>query len=894
MLKRSIVLTLVCLIVISAALPCFTYANDETQTESNTETVYDGQKLIEYLGIISSDTDSNDDRVTREMFAVYVARMLKLDVQNTKQVRYFSDVEYDAFSVNAINSLVENNIISVPDNHIFRPGDYITNAEAIKMLVCAMGYDNLAEADGGFPYGYFNVANKLELCKNADFESGLTVAEAGEIIYKALLTNMYSFDTIKNDRLSFSQSDDTLLKVYWKIEEKEGTVQAVYGGSILSDAVLNKNEAFVEYTKYSVAPEVDMSEYLGNYVKFFYRTDRVGIANEIIHIEKQGSLPDLVINAADYESYDDKKIGYYGSTDKVMYKKLKNPIVVYNGEILGENVSSVMNSIDKGKITLKDSDDDGIFDVLLVEDYRIFVISAFNKETNSMFDKIGFLSSVCFDDFDCVTVLNTIGEELNYKDLAVGQVLSVSASKNKRFIKIILESNTVQGTLDALIRDNNLLKISVSGAEYEVDNMFVNYLEERVKVGQEYTFTIDSFGKVSYLILGDDDWKYGYIIDIDNEYISHLTKIKLVTATGEVKTFDCAKNVVIDGKKRTGEDIRNNLVLSDGTFYQVIRYITGDELIKRIDTDKIVEDDVKTSMQDIFSGNNRVRRWCGDKRLGNKALLNSATVVFCRPDADDDIEDSNVYVMKYNQLVSDKIYISDAYKDGTLESYAGAVVVYYDLVSGIDAVERPFMVERIYRAVYNDELVTAIEGFEAGSKKTVYDDEEMDFSNVSKGDILIFAYDRDGTLKRKNLTLGYDLVYDCSTKTAPFSNGTHWFNTAVLVDSEADPTFGFLVYNKGSADSNYYRDENLQLSYGTVLDKNDSVIGLNGTGGDIPADVIDTTGVTVIVYDEAADKLYAGSVDDIADKESAGENASRVFLELKGPKLRTIMVYNYK
>ena len=54
-------------------------------------------------------------------------------------------------------------IISSADK--FNPKEAITYEQAVKMLVCAAGYDNIAEMEGGYPLGYFNTASRLGLYK---------------------------------------------------------------------------------------------------------------------------------------------------------------------------------------------------------------------------------------------------------------------------------------------------------------------------------------------------------------------------------------------------------------------------------------------------------------------------------------------------------------------------------------------------------------------------------------------------------------------------------------------------------------------------------------------------------------------------------------------------------
>ena len=95
--------------------------------------------LLKTLGILDKETDDINSGMTREDFAVSVSRMLNIHTDESA-VRYFSDVEQSGYAVSAINALVERKIISCSSDNRFRPMEYVTVQEAIKMLICALGY----------------------------------------------------------------------------------------------------------------------------------------------------------------------------------------------------------------------------------------------------------------------------------------------------------------------------------------------------------------------------------------------------------------------------------------------------------------------------------------------------------------------------------------------------------------------------------------------------------------------------------------------------------------------------------------------------------------------------------------------------------------------------------
>jgi hypothetical protein len=61
-------------------------------------------------------------------------------------------------------------IVNGDENGNFRPEDSVTNEEYLKMLVCALGYEPMAEQKGGFPGGYMSIANRIGLTKDMQFE----------------------------------------------------------------------------------------------------------------------------------------------------------------------------------------------------------------------------------------------------------------------------------------------------------------------------------------------------------------------------------------------------------------------------------------------------------------------------------------------------------------------------------------------------------------------------------------------------------------------------------------------------------------------------------------------------------------------------------------------------
>lgn len=187
MLKKlvSVVVITAMLLGMLTALPGNAQSSDGGEAE----------RFLSVLGIVSSDNIDTSGEISREEFSLMLARTIKLDESVKGEVRYFRDVELDSYAVNAINALAANNIISVPENKEFRPEDSITFEEACKMIVCAAGYELVADGSGGYPAGYVFIAGKMGV-KAGTVGKAISYEEAYDILYNTMLAKLPHVDHI--------------------------------------------------------------------------------------------------------------------------------------------------------------------------------------------------------------------------------------------------------------------------------------------------------------------------------------------------------------------------------------------------------------------------------------------------------------------------------------------------------------------------------------------------------------------------------------------------------------------------------------------------------------------------------------------------------------------------
>lgn len=158
----------------------------------NRDAVEEEFSFLEIFGIIEGNEYGKvnlDIPVSRADMAQIVLNMLNL--KNTPAFgllpeEAFTDVPEGHPAFNAAHLAMQMGHVSGYGDGTFRPEVHITNEQAVKMLVSMLGYTPRAEERGGYPDGYWSVAEEIGLLENAALER---TAEATQGQLARLLMN---------------------------------------------------------------------------------------------------------------------------------------------------------------------------------------------------------------------------------------------------------------------------------------------------------------------------------------------------------------------------------------------------------------------------------------------------------------------------------------------------------------------------------------------------------------------------------------------------------------------------------------------------------------------------------------------------------------------------------
>lgn len=894
-MKRITAIITACLMLMMCFINVPNTKVDAESTEKSIEI-----KFLNTLGIIDSDTDLADDIVTREMFAVYVAKALK--TENNSEVRYFSDVESSGFSASAINALADRKIISVPDDHMFRPGDYISKDEAIKMLICVLGYYPYAEANGGYPYGYIKAANRIGLKTQCSDPNVIKVSEAAVMLADTIKAPILDTKSITKDGADYTDKhDDNILSIYWNIYKATGTLEYLPGASILSTGGEEDNRAGIGGENYTLTDGLDVSEFLAAYVDGYYQKSGNNSEKNLVFVQKSDAgKDDIYVDTNLFSRYKDSTIYRYTdiNSSRTIGTYVKDPIIIYNGSVLGSNVAQTFAHLNKGNIVIKDGNGDGTYDTIVITDYNSLVIGYVNKQDEEIHGVTSGDKKFLLKDYDRAMVYDVNGEPATLENVAVDDVVSYRESADGRFVQIIILGDKISGTLKSVQQgDNGLLKIQVDDEWAEVDKYYESNLKTLCSVGEKYIFIKDTFGQVVYAKKDDSSTLvFGYLKNAvrDTTGFDDDIQLQILTADNKLNVYYVAESVKVDGEIYKGEkrdSLWNYLKAADGTVeQQIIRYSLKDDKITEIDTKKVgIKENADNSLYDIFNDNPKESRWYNAGNIARMAVTTPSMPVFYIPRnpriaSDEDYIASN----RTFAMTSDENYICDAYKAKKKNGYADAVVVYYNSENSLyekdNYSKQVFVIDEISEAYEDGEICKKVKGFEMGRSVEKTADNDIDLSELSRGDAVAFSSDmKDRIIPTRGMEKGYELIYDCSAK-KPVTTQDHWNMTST----------GFMLYNTVSvADYMYYRS-NFQASFGYALNRNENVIEFSASGFDKPTEGANIASTPVLVYDEEADTLKTGSIADIAPYSSVGEKCSRLlYCTRAGAGILTV-VYNYK
>ena len=196
-MKKTIIIFIALMILITLSVNCFAYTDvDDSVLEKQ---INDLSKLNIIHGY-EDGTFKPKKNITRAEFSkIVMEAIINSDVFDS--FNEFEDVAPEHWANNYIYKAKHLGIINGTSSTTFEPESNVTYEQAIKMIVCAIGYGEEAMQQGGWPNGYIKQANDLGIIKNIAFNQKeyATREDIAKIVRNSLDVPFYYLKSTDND-----------------------------------------------------------------------------------------------------------------------------------------------------------------------------------------------------------------------------------------------------------------------------------------------------------------------------------------------------------------------------------------------------------------------------------------------------------------------------------------------------------------------------------------------------------------------------------------------------------------------------------------------------------------------------------------------------------------------
>lgn len=573
------------IVSITMFISLFTFA-EAAEIEKNS--AFDVAAFLNRIGI--SAVYSEDSYITRGDFAVLAAEIMKTDVFTDESI--FTDVSGEQGKY--INTLAYMGIISVNAEKKFYPDRIITLEEAVTILIRILGYDVIM-TDNTFPTGYMNEARKLKLLTNVTTDSQVSGADAAYLIFNMLNCKYVEQVSSTSTDATYVLSENTCLEQNFNVFKKSGNITSICGLTLNGYKGVSSDEIIISGIIYENPHYAYVRNYtlLGHRVNYYIMETEESY--EVVYIQ------DYTDTLKIYSNQINRVVGF-DSKDSSLYRK--NPELSYENDaeknetvkldvnatifINAANKVSVSNSDFKpetGVVYLTDSNSDGKYDVIAIEKYSYYYVSAFDPTERVIADKYG-KESLRLNEFDEEKILlENNGEPLSDDFFTQGTVVELMCSYTKdgsidynKFAKVSLAPEKINGVISSY--DNEYFYIN----DYPYSALPKIREEVRSQMGFECTYYIGCGGViVAYdKVTVKDGSIYAYLVGIyQNNNRKTQYAFKMFSERGEYLILDSTEILyytgIYDGRYVERKKIKNEEIIETINVKELIKFKTNDE-----------------------------------------------------------------------------------------------------------------------------------------------------------------------------------------------------------------------------------------------------------------------------------------------------------------------------
>ena len=555
-------------------------------------------------------------KVTRGEYADILAKLYQAGFR--ADVQSFSDVPPEQDYYNEIEFLHSLGIISGGEDGTYQPDELISYADAVVMLVRVMGYEEYAQPLGAYPANYMLTARRMDLIDGvseqaeADTLNRMDVVEMLDFLLDAYIAQTGYENPDGAVYYAVSRNSKTLLQSVRNIRYEAGIVKAAGRDYIDGGKELAEGAVLVGETLYAESG-VDARPWLGYHVDCYYKPD--GQERKLVFLEAEENANQvLTLEEEQIKTCRDGRIEYLmkGSTNSSS-AVIAAKTVKMNG--FAPEPFEDIDLLSAQQATLIDNNQDGRYDVVFVDRYRICVSSGASEDAGKIYDYYKKSAiSVEFDDPD-TTLTDISGNPVDAYYIKDKSVLGIGTNKAGDKTRVVISNDKVTGTVNRTYDLENYedARVVVEEKSYRISSNAIDFLvDETIEPGGAYLFYLDHKGRIAgFDKQSSTGREYGYLIGVAKSgTLDVKTSFKIYSYTYGMREYAAADKVEIDGRKsikneeitgvleRAVKSLNSKMAGLDDRYQQPSELYHGGVLYVRQPVWYLLNDDGKVKMID--------------------------------------------------------------------------------------------------------------------------------------------------------------------------------------------------------------------------------------------------------------------------------------------------------
>lgn len=539
-------------------------------------------QVLAALGIMVGDEDGSlrlEDTIKRSEVAKMVVHAMGMEdlAESARGTSVFPDVPTDHWANGYINIANTHGLVIGDDTGKFRPESRITFEEAMTIFVRATGYEPIATSKGGYPNGYIAAAGENGLADDV----GGSLREGITRGNVAVLTN--NALTVKlMERKGFGQNETYEITektlLSDKMEVDKLTGQITAIGNTSIDGASNLQKGQVKIGESVYETSYNISNLLGYNVDYYARENEDGKDEVVLAIPKKNSNSTEEISSDLFE-----KITTKNSYKAIEYFKTEGSskttvaTLEKDAKLIYNGKSETMSD------DLVDMTDKSGKIVLLDTDRNgrydiVFVMDYYNIVVEEVTS-----TNKIVDKYGAPTLkLDTEDENLYFRIMNGVQEIGLSELEEYDVL-------SVAESLDKEIYEIEVSRETVSGKISSVseDGFYIggklyevadNY-EGTLNLNTEGTFYLDMFGKIAGVDTKTSvSNNYAYLIKAYSDSNTEETTLRLFTKDGNDVSLKTTEKIRFNGKSgQAAAKVVKELQQESSTKKQLVTYSTNSD-----------------------------------------------------------------------------------------------------------------------------------------------------------------------------------------------------------------------------------------------------------------------------------------------------------------------------